>query len=169
MANNANVNKVEYAGTVLIDLTEDTATAADVAEGKTFHDASGALVVGTATGGGDTPVTPVLTLVEDNATERITNTTGRYWVQTGSTYKVRLKKYNVTKGAKYTIKSTATMSYATCWFGDEFPSIESFLVYVGLPISKTEWTVEATGSCMMVSFTRSSAIASNVMTVRIAT
>lgn len=52
MANNPNVNKVEYAGRVLMDLTGDTATAADVAQGKTFHDATGALVVGTATGGG---------------------------------------------------------------------------------------------------------------------
>ena len=34
------------------DVTDTTATAADVAEGKTFHLASGAAAVGTASGGG---------------------------------------------------------------------------------------------------------------------
>ena len=43
------VNKVIYAGTTLIDLTGDTATAADVAYGKTFHDKTGASVTGTNT------------------------------------------------------------------------------------------------------------------------
>lgn len=42
MANNPYVNKVQYGNTVLIDLTGDTATAADVVSGKTFHDATGA-------------------------------------------------------------------------------------------------------------------------------
>lgn len=46
------VNKVIYGTTVLLDLTGDTATAEDVAEGKTFHLASGAQAVGTASGGG---------------------------------------------------------------------------------------------------------------------
>lgn len=41
MANNPYVNKVQYGNTVLIDLTGDTATAADVVSGKTFHDRSG--------------------------------------------------------------------------------------------------------------------------------
>lgn len=46
------VNKVVFKTETLIDLTSDTAVASDVAEGKTFHDASGALVTGTASGGG---------------------------------------------------------------------------------------------------------------------
>lgn len=42
-------NKVVLAdGTTLIDLTSDTAVAADVASGKTFHLANGAVAVGTA-------------------------------------------------------------------------------------------------------------------------
>lgn len=45
-------NKVVYNGTTLIDLTADTVTAADVAQGKTFHLPSGAPATGTATGGG---------------------------------------------------------------------------------------------------------------------
>lgn len=42
-----NINKVVYGDQVLIDLTGDTATAASVLAGSTFHDASGALVTGT--------------------------------------------------------------------------------------------------------------------------
>ena len=47
------VNKVDLNGETLIDLTADTATAEDVAAGKTFHLASGEQALGTAeTGGG---------------------------------------------------------------------------------------------------------------------
>ncbi len=49
---NQYVNKVVLGSDTLLDLTADTATAADVAEGKTFHLASGAQAVGTASGGG---------------------------------------------------------------------------------------------------------------------
>lgn len=53
MANNPYVNKVQLAdGTTLIDISDTTAAAADVAQGKYFYDASGAKVQGTATGGG---------------------------------------------------------------------------------------------------------------------
>ena len=44
-------NKVIINGATELDLTGDTATAADVAAGKTFHLASGAAAVGTATPG----------------------------------------------------------------------------------------------------------------------
>lgn len=40
-------NKIEYFGTVLIDLTTDTATAEDIATGKTAHVRSGEKVTGT--------------------------------------------------------------------------------------------------------------------------
>lgn len=46
------VNKVVYGGNTLIDLTSDTATASDVAQGKTFHLADGTQATGTASGGG---------------------------------------------------------------------------------------------------------------------
>lgn len=55
MANNEYVNKVALAGgTVLIDLTSDTAEQADVAYGKYFHLKSGQRVQGTSTKDSDT-------------------------------------------------------------------------------------------------------------------
>lgn len=47
MANNQYVNKVIYAGQVLLDLTADDVTAADVANGKKFHTRSGESATGT--------------------------------------------------------------------------------------------------------------------------
>lgn len=52
------VNKVVYGGNTLIDLTSDTATASDVAQGKTFHLADGTQATGTASGGGGEEVDP---------------------------------------------------------------------------------------------------------------
>jgi len=49
MASNPYVNKVDLAnGTILIDLSQDTATQADVAQGKYFHLPTGERVQGTA-------------------------------------------------------------------------------------------------------------------------
>lgn len=45
---NQYVNKIIYGGNTLIDLTSDTAVANKVLSGYTFHDASGAPVVGTS-------------------------------------------------------------------------------------------------------------------------
>ena len=41
MANNQYINKVEFGGNTLIDLTNDTVTPDDVLSGVTFHDKSG--------------------------------------------------------------------------------------------------------------------------------
>ena len=49
---NAHVNKVVYGSSTLIDLTADTVTPATLMQGYTAHDASGAAIVGTASGGG---------------------------------------------------------------------------------------------------------------------
>lgn len=46
-------NKVVYDGATLIDLTSDTVTPETLLTGATAHDASGAQITGTATGGGD--------------------------------------------------------------------------------------------------------------------
>lgn len=47
MANNQYVNKVDYAGQTLIDLTSDTVTADKLFSGYTAHDKSGAIITGT--------------------------------------------------------------------------------------------------------------------------
>ena len=47
-------NKVIYGGKVLIDLTGDTVTPADLAKGVTAHDKSGAEITGTSTKDSDT-------------------------------------------------------------------------------------------------------------------
>lgn len=43
------VNKVEINGEVKLDLTQDTVTAAKLAQGETAHDASGEIIIGTMT------------------------------------------------------------------------------------------------------------------------
>lgn len=46
------INKIQYGNTTLIDLTSDTVTAEQLMQGYTAHDRTGALITGTATGGG---------------------------------------------------------------------------------------------------------------------
>lgn len=48
------INKVVYGGNTLIDLTADTITPADLAQGVTAHDKSGASITGTSTKDSDT-------------------------------------------------------------------------------------------------------------------
>ena len=51
------INKVVYGNQTLMDLTSDTVTEQDVAQGKTFHDASGMLRTGSGGGGTASSVT----------------------------------------------------------------------------------------------------------------
>lgn len=52
MADNPYINKVMFGDETIIDLTDATATAADIAQGATAYGATGELLTGTATGGG---------------------------------------------------------------------------------------------------------------------
>lgn len=51
---NATVGAVIVNGEVILDLTDDTVSAADLAQGKTAHDRTGAVIVGTNTKDADT-------------------------------------------------------------------------------------------------------------------
>lgn len=55
------VSKVKYNGVTLINLENDTATAADVRAGKTFHLANGTIATGTYSGGGNLPANIMVT------------------------------------------------------------------------------------------------------------
>ena len=100
MANNPYVNKVVNAetNTTLIDLTSDTAVAADVAQGKYFHLATGERVQGTSTGGGGTEAGTVTQdqdgylVLDDEAGSSVTveslsvTQNGTYTAPTGKAY-----------------------------------------------------------------------------------
>lgn len=73
MANNPYVNKVEYGGTTLIDITDTTATEDKVLAGYYFYKANGQKVMGTASGGVSTQA---LTVTEN----------GTYTAPTGTAY-----------------------------------------------------------------------------------
>lgn len=71
---NQYVNKVHLAdGTILIDLSSDTAQASDVAAGKYFHLPTGERVAGTGSGGG---ITTVTILPEQSITASTQDTSG---------------------------------------------------------------------------------------------
>lgn len=74
MANNPYVNKVQFGNEVLIDLTQDTITADKILSGYTAHDASGAQIVGTFTGGNNAPIDGIQIQVPQSGT----NT---FWVE----------------------------------------------------------------------------------------
>lgn len=64
------INKVQYGNTTLIDLTNDTVTADKLMQGYTAHDRSGAVITGTATGGGTGAISVVDTTDTNGGTIR---------------------------------------------------------------------------------------------------
>lgn len=81
------VNKVEYDGNTLIDITDTTATASDVAQGKYFYTKDGVKTVGTASGskafqiynGGDRVNTTSYTATDVTLTVAKSGTYNIYW------------------------------------------------------------------------------------------
>ena len=97
MANNQNVNKVQYGSQVLIDLTSDTITADKLLSGYTAHDASGAQITGTYSGGGTAAGTVTqdqdgYLVLDDEAPSHVTveslsvTQNGTYTAPTGKAY-----------------------------------------------------------------------------------
>ena len=72
MANNPYVNKVEYGGTTLIDITDTTATEDKVQAGYYFYKANGQKVMGTASGGGGSVQIDTATLATSATTQTVT-------------------------------------------------------------------------------------------------
>lgn len=72
-------NKITLNGHALIDLTNDTATASDVAKGKTFHLANGEIGVGTATFNTTiTPTTEEITVTPSEEVQEIVPKNANY-------------------------------------------------------------------------------------------
>lgn len=115
MANNPYVNKVEYAGNTIIDISDTTATEEDVLQGKVFYDGSGKRSIGsigTATHEQDGLMSAEDKIKLDNACEDIgvigtlysnsgdTNISSNTW-ETGKSIEVPAGTYIV----RYTARS----------------------------------------------------------------
>ena len=113
---NQYINKVVYGGNTLIDLTSDTITAADLAEGITAHDKSGATITGTNTYDSDTSddtATAAEVLATKTAHARGTQLTGTMANRGGvtGTISTKAEQYTIQQGyhdgsGKVSISST---------------------------------------------------------------
>lgn len=81
-------NKVVYNGQTIIDLTDTTATASDVAQGKYFYTNAGVRTQGTASGGGSTKNIQVNSGSDSVRTRDYTATDITLTVAKTGTYKV---------------------------------------------------------------------------------
>ena len=99
MASNPYVNKVQLAnGTTLIDLTDTTATAADVEKGKVFYAADGSRVVGTLDVG-NTRVFYAECSTAAATQKKAVTITGLTALQTGDIFVITFTNYQNYNGA----------------------------------------------------------------------
>lgn len=77
MATNPYVNKVIYGNTTVMDISGDTVTASDVAQGKTFHDATGEQKTGSY-------VAPTITQITPSNSSPVTLTGGNNYQPTAN-------------------------------------------------------------------------------------
>lgn len=90
------INKVQYGNTVLIDLTDTTAVASDVAAGKYFYGKDGVKTLGTGSGGGGGTTVEALSVTQN----------GTYTAPTGKAYSP--VTVNVSGGASNVVTGTFT-------------------------------------------------------------
>ena len=116
-------NKVILNGETIIDLTADTVTEADVAQGKTFHSADGQMRTGTAsaTGGGITGHS----IYSENDPKAEENTADYYYIDSNGNIRVS-SNVGVTSPPSDVImvqfKSKGTFR-ANVWYGTLFDTM----------------------------------------------
>lgn len=124
LASNPYVNKVVYGNQTVLDLSDDTADASDVLQGKTFHDRSGALVTGTALGGLSYPDNAIL-----GAKNLLnTNSSNVRIIATNTTY------MPIATGIRVESTSSGTYQFVSFWLTN-LPKNTSITISCGVTVS----------------------------------
>lgn len=137
---NQYVNKLILGNETLFDISGDTATAADVAQGKTFHLASGAPAVGTASGGGGGSATILKSIIERTAVTSPTlpddlTKIGDYVFYNYSSFALTSLPSGITSIGKYAFNGCTALALASLPSG--MTSIGNFAFYGCSNISLT--------------------------------
>lgn len=112
------VNIVKYGNQTLIDLTDTTAVASDVAQGKYFYGKDGVKTEGTSSGGGVTFEWPLATYIETIEANSITNTSqAKAYFDNKYNYKfaILLSPLTVNNQVVYIFYNSATSGAIARW------------------------------------------------------